>query len=265
MERVSEIYMTHLNKYFNLKSYDYIKSYKGESDNLFLTEAFELKIDELLQESYDKSEYIGETIERYSKDILRKYINSIQLRNFYAYIMREMIRNVYEHSNAKKSYLLMYKNNFKELGFKVIDNGIGLRKSLNINPNYTTITDNLTAVTVAIKPGITRAYKRDPLRDEVWQNSGFGLYMISSICNRYGTFQLASGNAEVTINNFTDYSKFKKNKINGTEVTVSVKLDMINNIPEILKEISQQGHAVAERTDISQIKTASQASTLISD
>ncbi|MDM0609499.1 hypothetical protein QTH09_00480 [Clostridium perfringens] len=244
---------------------DYIKGFQNKKI-LTLDRIYEVMIGKLLSESINNMEYVGETIERYAKDLLKEYISDISLRNFYAYIMREMIRNVFEHSKAKKSYLFIYKSDDnEELGFKVIDNGIGLKKSLNENPNYD-IKNHMSAVTLAIKPGISRAYKKDLNRDDIWQNSGFGLYMISSICERYGNFSLSSGNYGINKkNSIIDYIPYTKTRIKGTEVTVSIKLDLIEDIPMLLKDISLKGNQMAESNKFSKIKTASQASTLIEE
>ncbi|HAT4348547.1 ATP-binding protein [Clostridium perfringens] len=245
---------------------EYIRGFQNK-ELLILDRMYKINIEELINESIYNLEYVGETIERDSKDLLRSYIKDIKLRNFYAYIMREMIRNVCEHSKAKEAYLLIYiSEDKKELGFKVIDNGIGLKKSLKENPNYNTINDNKTAVILAVKPGVSRSYKRDPNRDDVWQNSGFGLYMISSICERYGNFYLVSGNFGINIKNSnTDYLKYQKTRIKGTEVTVSINLSLIKDIPRLLKEISLKGNETAEANNLYKIKTASQASTLIEE
>lgn len=244
----------------------YIKGFQNK-DILIIDDVYELNLSDLKKEAFENGEYVGETIERYSKYILRAYIKDIRIRNFYAYMMREMIRNVYEHSKAEKGYLFIYKSrDGKELGFKVIDNGIGLKKSLNENPSYK-IDDYRTAVLLAVRPGVSRAYKRDITRDDVWQNSGFGLYMISSICKKYGNFSLSSGNFEVNIRNYSNnnYLKYKKNKIKGTEVTISIRLDLVRDIPKLLRSISLRGNILAEENRIYKIKTASQASTLIEE
>ncbi|WP_338912783.1 ATP-binding protein [Clostridium perfringens] len=256
-----------LERDFSLDSnLEYIRGFQNK-ELLILDRMYKINIEDLINESIYNLEYVGETIERDSKELLRLYIKDIKLRNFYAYIMREMIRNVCEHSKAKEAYLLIYISEDKqELGFKVIDNGIGLKKSLKENPNYSTIDDNKTAVILAVKPGVSRSYKRDPNRDDVWQNSGFGLYMISSICERYGNFYLVSGNFGINIKNSnTDYLKYPKTRIKGTEVTVSINLSLIKDIPRLLKEISLKGNETAEANNLYKIKTASQASTLIEE
>ena len=224
-------------------------------------------INELRKTSYENMEYIGETIEKEVKIILRELITSITTRNFYAYILREMMRNVPEHSEAEKIELTIYKTNNK-IAFKVKDNGIGIMDSLNTNPAYN-IGNDQTALSFAIRPGISRSYKRDPNRDSVWQNSGFGLYMVSNIMKKIGYFQLCSGEYTVKIKGeFNNNDFYKNKKIKGTEVVVIINEDVKINIPETLKNISQKGSEEAKERKFApyaNIKTASQASTLIEE
>ena len=136
-------------------------------DILKLVEIYKFDVDELKKESYEKMLYIGEIIEEKAKDILRNFNIDLKNRNFYAYMLREIMRNVPEHSESKIYYLACYKSK-NEFAFKVVDKGITIKESLNKNPRFD-IYDDTSAVVFAIKPGVTRSYKRDPNRDDVWQ------------------------------------------------------------------------------------------------
>lgn len=244
----------------------YVKSCLNSFSNVYLQEYIVYKIDDLVKESYENMEYVGETIEKKAKEILVKYNFNKKYSNFYAYIMREIMRNVVEHSEAKELILMIYSNDLNDFGFKVIDNGIGIRKSLNINPNYD-IVDDTTAIAFAIRPGITRSWRRDPLRDDAWQNSGFGLYMVSNIMNYLkGIFEITSGNSSLEYKD--GFLNYRNNKIKGTEVTVVFDKSKDFNHFEITKKISRKGSEIlknAENTfaQYAEVETASKASTLI--
>ncbi|WP_211135463.1 hypothetical protein [Clostridium paraputrificum] len=234
----------------------------NEKINLLYHEV--INIEELEQESLKNMEYIGETIENKAKTILFDIVKDIQIRNFYAYIIREMLRNIPEHSESSKAELNIYMG-INQIAFIVSDEGIGVRESLNKNPKYRMLNDQ-TAVTFAIRPGITRSYKWDNLRDEMWQNSGFGLYMVSSLMKQLGYFFLQSGDGAIELKGiFKEFPKVKR--INGTRVVVIIDTTKKINIPQVIKEISIRGSEEARSSNkyanYADIKTASKASTLI--
>lgn len=223
-------------------------------------------VDMLIQESYCNMEYVGETIERKCKELLKEFNFSRNINNFCSYLMREIMRNVIEHSEAQVFFLLIYYND-SEFGFKVIDEGIGIKESLSKNPRYNVI-DDKSALAFAIRPGITRSYKKDPHRDSEWQNSGFGLYMVSNIVRKLdGRFEIASGNDGIIMKNgfFNHY----KNNISGTEVSVIFEIKQQMDTFKLITEIAKQGNQIlknCKNNDFLQcatIKTASKASTLI--
>lgn len=242
----------------------YIKGIKS-GDILNLDKQFKFHVEDLKQESYKNMEYVGETIERIAKEELKSYKFSIKYTNFCAYLMREIIRNVVEHSYSTEFVLFLYSNKYGDFGFEVIDQGIGIKKSLNSNPTYS-VTDDKTALAFAIRPGITKSWKKDPLRDDMWQNSGFGLYMVSNIINDIGgRFEIDSGTSKIVIRN--GLKEYQSSKIKGTRVLVifntTTKFDTVG----IVKLISIKGNEYLKSTksfsEYATIKTASKASTLI--
>lgn len=243
-----------------------IKSCFNNFSHIYLHDYIIYNVDSLLKESYENMEYVGETIEKKAKVILKKYEFNIKYRNFYAYIMREVMRNVVEHSKSKELILLIYYDEQNEFGFKVIDNGIGIKKSLNSNPNYKVV-DDKTALAFAVRPGITRSWKRDPFRDDVWQNSGFGLYMVSNIMNNIkGRFEIISGNSGLEYRD--GFLNIIDKKIKGTEVTVVFDKNKEFNTIKIINEISIEGSKMLKSAGsffakYAEVDTASKASTLI--
>lgn len=235
-------------------------------DTLNLLDIYEFDVNELKKESYEKMVYVGEIIEWKAKEILKGFNIDLKIRNFYAYILREIMRNVPEHSEASMYYLACYKNK-NEVAFKVVDKGITIKESLNKNPRFNIYNDK-SAVTFAIKPGVTRSYKRDPYRDDVWQNSGFGLYMVSSLMKRVGYFELKSGSGRIVVMKDRENDFMSITKVAGTEVLIIIDKRILINIPETLKELSTKGSELSKNSNFSlyaDIKTASQASTLIED
>lgn len=232
-------------------------------DVIELDEVYNFNVDELRDESFEKMIYIGELIEEKAKDILEKYNLDIKTRNFYAYILRELMRNVPEHSGADEFKVVCYRNKY-EMAFKVCDKGVTIKESLNSNPRFN-IVDDKSSVSFALKPGVTKSYKWDYSRDDVWQNSGFGLYMVSSLMKKIGYFELKSGLGKIIVDN-KGTNFMSSNKVSGTEVLIVIDTKIKINIPQTLKEISQEGSKLAISSTFSSYadkKTASKASTLI--
>lgn len=243
-----------------------IKSSHNSGEKLGLNQLFKFDTKKLVKLSYENFEYVGETIEKIASGLIEKYEFDIMKRNFYSYIMRELMRNVVEHSKADEFYLCIYINKTYEIGFKIIDNGVGIMKSLNSNPTYN-VYDHKTALAFSIRPGITKTYKKDPTIDDMWQNSGFGLYMVSSIGDRLGWFSIKSGDYKLSVKN--NLKLYDKSKIKGCETTVVIRTNNKVNTSKLLKEISQVGNELANNSSMfskyAEIKTASKASTLIND
>jgi len=232
---------------------------------LYIDKAIKFIVRDLINLSYENFEYVGETIEKISASLLTSYGFDRVKCNFYSYIMREIMRNVVEHSDADELILLIY-NSDNEFGIKVIDRGIGIKKSLNRNPNYK-VSDDKTALAFAIRAGITGSWKRDPYRDEIWQNSGFGLYMVSNIINKIGgRFELTSGNCGII---FRDgFLEYVNHKVKGTEVSIIFKKNIDIDTNKIVQETSRNGSDSLKKSrntfaQYAEVETASKASTLL--
>lgn len=125
------------------------------------------------------------------------------------YSIRELIRNVLEHARTPAIWLAGMswpKRNYVQVA--VLDEGVGIRKSLATNALFQYDTDAL-ALRAALQPGVSRNLGQQPTRQklETWEeqrqaqplqffaNAGYGLFMISSLCREAGQFLIASGNS----------------------------------------------------------------------
>lgn len=128
-----------------------------------------------------------------------------------SYIFRELIRNVVEHAMTPVIWIAGQTWSQRDyVQVAVMDEGRGIRESLNSNPMYQFATDG-TAIRAAISPGVTRnhgrkltraeydrwAETRSDLPPEFFQNTGYGLFLASTICRAAGQFLIASGNASL--------------------------------------------------------------------
>lgn len=81
-----------------------------------------------------------------------------------------------------------------------MDEGIGILKSLQSNSRISARSCE-EANYLALQPGMSRTIglKQDPM--DIWQNSGYGLYVASTLCAMTGGyFIISSGNSAVLDN-----------------------------------------------------------------
>jgi len=111
-----------------------------------------------------------------------------------SYAIREIIRNVVEHSEADE--FLISAQCWVATGsaeIAIADPGIGIAAGLSSNGKYNPKSD-AEALRLAIKPGVSGvAIGRNS--DDVWANSGDGLFMARGLADGKQGFTLASGTA----------------------------------------------------------------------
>ncbi len=92
--------------------------------------------------------------------------------------IREIMRNVFEHSESKSiEYCAQYWPTYHKVEIAILDNGIGLKKSISSNP-YIEVESDSDAIQQALMPAISsKNYKGTQInKNDPWHNSGFGLY-----------------------------------------------------------------------------------------
>lgn len=125
------------------------------------------------------------------------------------YSLREMIRNVIEHAMSASIWIAgttWPKRDYVQIA--ILDEGRGVRASLADNPEFRFATD-AEALRESLKPGVTRnkGRVRSDAEVERWEdarhvlplgifeNTGYGLYMVSTFCREAGQFLIASGSS----------------------------------------------------------------------
>jgi hypothetical protein len=125
------------------------------------------------------------------------------------YALRELIRNVIEHAMAPDIWVAGMswpKRGYVQIA--ILDEGRGVRASLADNPAFRFPTDDQ-ALAESLRPGVTRnknrtrsvaeierwADQRHVLPLSIFDNTGYGLYMISTFCREAGQFLIASGSS----------------------------------------------------------------------
>lgn len=111
----------------------------------------------------------------------------------YTYAIREIIRNVFEHSGASECFVCgqRWSNGAAEL--VVVDEGMGISRSLRAAYE---IGDDQEALKQAIRPGVSRTANLSQ-EENIYDNSGFGLFVLSEIGSNFGWFLLGSGQSKL--------------------------------------------------------------------
>jgi hypothetical protein len=168
-----------------------------------------LSIKDLQEANEGRMAYIEELIEEKAKEMAVVLSRSDkELQNILTYLLREMIRNIPEHSDSDEVwYCAQYWPSYNLVELGLLDEGKGITASLSSNPIYREyIHNDEDALRLSLKPGVSRTFsplvKQRHTDDDYWKNSGYGLYMASQICaNLGGSFLIASGDSSLLIIN----------------------------------------------------------------
>lgn len=169
------------------------------------------------------------------------------------YVISELTRNVFEHSESKIGAILcaQYFKKTNRISIGIVDRGIGIKKTISESYFAITKTDS-DAIRLALTPGITGTTK---IIGGTEYNAGAGLFFIKSIAkiNR-DFFVIYSGNAlykllktklGTKVRLYGDPYKDKHSKSEdfpywqGTAVGVDISLDSREEFSELLKLIRE--------------------------
>ena len=202
-----------------------------------------LKVEELREQARREGREVGDVIEERSQQLAR-ILTQEELGStteVIAYSLREMIRNVAEHSQSQEvAYCAQYHPLKKQAELAILDTGVGVRATLTQNPHLS-IRDDRDALNLAVMPGISsKMYKGIKKREyDVWQNSGYGLYVVSRLCGHEGKFLICSGEKAMSLK--PDTREYHEAHFPGTAVRLNLSSKNIHNMSKTLKAISLEG------------------------
>lgn len=176
------------------------------------------------------------------------------------YSMREIMRNVIEHSQADRvATCAQYWPARGEVEVAAMDWGIGIAQGLRENPKLKFESD-LDALHLALLPGVSgKAEKVKRMRSRSpWTNSGYGLYMTSSLCRRGGSFLIGSGSSAISVSG-PDVVPMRWG-IPGTAIRLRMQLSNLKPLGEQLEKFRSEAHALKQAHTSIDFLTASMAS-----
>ena len=244
----SETYLSHLG-FYQMIGADYGKQL-GEaraSDNYVPITKVTFNGD-FYQTIEDKSEKLA---------ALLKFDKELSL--FLKYLFIETIRNTYEHADIGEVYLSAQKWPSKSLlEIAISDTGCGISNSLRKYRPYSD-KDEKELIKLSCEPGVSsRSNYRYLEKDNVWRNSGYGLYLMRKLAVAYGgSFLICSGNYALRENK--EGIKIFNTAYEGTTIAIRVKTDKICNFEEVRSKIVLVGEKASSDAETS-IHSASKSS-----
>lgn len=215
----------------------------GSSNYIPLTR---LKTEPMKRKARTYMKNVGELVEREAGRIANVLTRSEsgELFDTLTYSVRELFRNVFEHSGAESIwYAGQYWPSKHIVEIAILDEGVGVRKSLTNNPKIE-IRSPEEALYLAIQPGVTGTQKKYQRRVESsWRNSGYGLYMTSSLCSRGGHFTLCSENRSLSLDD--SGLKFSQCQFAGTALRMVLDTRLVKHLQTALDEIRKRGEELA--------------------
>lgn len=138
------------------------------------------------------------------------------------YIFREILRNCYEHSNTNKYYVWGQYLHDNSAELVIYDEGIGFYNTLK--KKYPELTNQQEAILKSLEPGVSEASFEDG--QNKYDNSGFGLYVISELCKRHGIIFIASKDVGIYIRG----NDICPCALSPSGTLIGIRLYQINNI-----------------------------------
>jgi hypothetical protein len=179
-----------------------------------------------------------------SEMISRDATHKTELFNALSYSLREIIRNVFEHSECDRVlYCAQYWPMASKVEVSILDRGIGIKQSLGINPNYRYPSDKQ-ALEMSLLPGVS-GKTHLPTTSGTWGNSGYGLYMTSRLCRNGGNFVIASGKAAIGLSKTLKKKNFRTNLV-GTAVRMNIDTLEIGNVESRLDQFRKEAPEIAK-------------------
>lgn len=203
---------------------------------------------ENIQKSYEKAISLGygTNINGYIENEIAEDISQVlsrgnlEIKEIIKFCIVEVIRNIYDHSQSR---VLWYSGQFwpKEnlVEIAILDEGAGIYNTLKNNKRII-VNNPEEALKFSLVPGISKN-SATMKNKEIDGNSGFGLYMIKSICDIAGSFTLISSGKCLNIENGkqdilgVDFS--------GTAIRIRIKTPKLDDIKvcNLIRNLSREG------------------------
>ncbi len=209
-----------------------------------------LDCESLREEANSEYTEVGNVVEAKSKHLatLLCGADSGDIFETLSYSLREIMRNVVEHSESKQlGICAQYWPTKHKVEVAIIDRGVGLRKTLSRNPHLDVNSDR-SALNYALMPAVSgKAFKGARKQHGPWANSGFGLYMTSRICRNGGNFFIASGGYGMLLTKAKEGKSYFPCSYEGTAVRLVIRTDQITSLADSLRQYRDEGFEIQKK------------------
>jgi len=224
--------------------------------------------EELIRNAAKKGIEVGGEVEEQSRTMARVLCQSDEgtVYDTLSYSIREIMRNAVEHSQTIRfGICAQYWPSQKKVEVAILDRGIGLRRSLSVNPHLEA-SDDKRAINYALMPAVSgKAFKGTRIKQSgPWANSGFGLYMTNRICRNGGTFFIATGDTGMLLTK-GEGKRYFDCQFSGTAIRMVMRTDQMANLRSALDTYRKEGYEIQRKyKEIVKIDPSS-ASLMLSD
>lgn len=196
----------------------------------------------------DKYEELPDLIQRHADRIAlviaRNREENPVMFDVLSYSIREVMRNVFEHSECDALYYCaQFWPKSNKVEFAISDFGIGIRQGLGTNPNFRFATDK-EAIEYSLLPSVSGKTHLERTSG-TWFNSGYGLYMTNRLARNGGNFVLASGNAAIHLSRKTKNNY--QTSFPGTVLRFNIDVKQIGDVKERLDQFRKEGFELAKK------------------
>lgn len=209
---------------------------------------------ENIKESYTKAFELGygSDINRYIEKGIAEDISQVlsrgnsEIKKIIKFCIVEVVRNIYDHSKSRD---LWYSGQFwpseNLVEIAILDEGDGIYNTLKNNKRII-VNNPEEALKFSLVPGVSKN-SATMKNIDVNGNSGFGLYMIKSICDVAGSFTLISSGKCLNIEN--GRQEIFEADFSGTAIRVRIKTSKLDDIKvcNLIRSLSQEGTSKVEK------------------
>lgn len=181
------------------------------------------------------------------------------------YSLREIIRNIFEHSGSKVCmFCAQYWKNKNHVQIAIADEGQGVHSALTFNPKYKDLKER-DALHFSLLPGVSGNFRdlQSSSVSNVWRNTGYGFYMTSRLCRNEGGFLLMSSNRALVLQRGTK-TDFPMRNFQGTLVRLDLDVSSGTNLSAKLAKYAEEGKIIAQDIAGAKVIEASAASQMLS-
>jgi anti-sigma regulatory factor (Ser/Thr protein kinase) len=150
------------------------------------------------------------------------------------YCFQEIMRNAFEHAEVDECVIIAQKWMGQDVEIAVVDRGRGIQASLR--ERYGELSGS-EALEKAIRPGVSRVVPTG--RGDQWENTGFGLFVLSELGKRVGNFSVVSSGAYLHLNGAGRSTSACPYPGTGTKVRVATR--DAEYFPNLLEAIVREG------------------------